>query len=94
MGDSWDDCAPSWDEDELVREYSEKAFSSLLNKLRDPLSTASRILDFGCGTGLLTECILKHFPSLQVVALDASPKMIEVVECSKRFEFSYFILGS
>lgn len=93
MGDdSWDDCAASWDEDDIVREYSEKAFASLLSELQDSLLAASRILDFGCGTGLLTERILKRFPSIQVVALDSSPKMIEVGE--KKILVELHILGS
>lgn len=76
MGDSWDDCASTWDEDPTVREYSNKAFESLIAQV--PLNNALRILDFGCGTGLLTEKLRTTLPSCHIVALDVSRKMIEV----------------
>jgi trans-aconitate 2-methyltransferase len=37
-----------------------------------------RILDLGCGTGGLSLKVLQRFPSAQVVAIDYSPRMIEV----------------
>ena len=36
-----------------------------------------RVLDFGCGTGLLTEKIAPLVN--EIVAIDSSPKMIEVL---------------
>lgn len=75
MSDSWDDYANDWDSNPDVIEYSNMAFDSLctyknLNGLN--------VLDFGCGTGQLTEKIA-HVAS-SVVAIDSSPKMIDVLK--------------
>ncbi|WOD08063.1 class I SAM-dependent DNA methyltransferase [Marinomonas sp. GJ51-6] len=75
MGDSWDDCADSWDSNSDVIEYSKKAFDSLCKFISLENLT---VLDFGCGTGLLTEKIARIATS--VVAIDSSPKMIEVLK--------------
>ncbi|MBC7744585.1 MAG: class I SAM-dependent methyltransferase [Flavobacterium sp.] len=42
-----------------------------------------RILDLGCGTGNLTEQILKHFPEAEIDALDLSEEILK--ESQKRF---------
>ena len=41
------------------------------------LSGHERVLDAGCGSGRLTEELLRRLPTGQVVALDYSPKMLE-----------------
>jgi predicted TPR repeat methyltransferase len=71
MSDSWDDYAEEWDSNEDAISYSEEAFKALSNAVQlDGLN----ILDFGCGTGLLTE---KLSPlANQIVALDVSHIMI------------------
>lgn len=78
MSDSWDDYADGWDSNEAVVLYSNKAYESLLNIVNlDGL----RVLDFGCGTGLLTEKIACKASS--VVAIDPSEKMIEVLNAKQ-----------
>jgi 2-polyprenyl-3-methyl-5-hydroxy-6-metoxy-1,4-benzoquinol methylase len=78
LSDSWDEYADEWDSDKDAILYSEHAFNSLssvvkLNKLN--------ILDFGCGTGLLTE---KMSPlANKIIALDSSHKMISVLKDKK-----------
>lgn len=75
MSDSWDDYADSWDSNADVIEYSNKAFESLCKFINlDGLN----VLDFGCGTGQLTEKMAGVASS--VVAIDSSPKMIEVLK--------------
>lgn len=75
MSENWDEYAEGWDSNEAVVAYSEKAYASLINSVKiDGL----RVLDFGCGTGLLTERIAQRADS--VVAVDASAKMIAVLE--------------
>jgi 2-polyprenyl-3-methyl-5-hydroxy-6-metoxy-1,4-benzoquinol methylase len=74
MSESWDGYAESWDSNSDAITYSQKAFGSLcafadLNGLK--------VLDFGCGTGLLTEKIASIASS--VLAVDSSPKMIDVI---------------
>lgn len=75
MTDNWDDYAEGWDTNEDVREYSGKAFSELL-KVTD--LEGLRILDFGCGTGLLIEKMAPFADS--IIALDASEKMCAVLK--------------
>ncbi len=50
----------------------------LANHLQAP--PASRILDVGCGTGLLTAAIAKHYPKASVIGIDASKSMIKVAD--------------
>jgi len=77
MSDSWDDYADDWDADKDARTYADCAFASLTQHLDVQTSEwkQKRVLDFGCGTGLLTErlCLLVE----QVVAVDTSQKMID-----------------
>lgn len=75
MSDSWDDYADGWDSNSGVIEYSKKAFDSLC-EFKSP--EGLNVLDFGCGTGQLTEKIACIASS--VVAVDSSPKMIEVLK--------------
>lgn len=44
---------------------------------RLPLAGTERVLDAGCGTGRVTEMLVARLPGGQVIALDASPSMIE-----------------
>lgn len=75
MSDSWDDYADGWDSNSDVIEYSKKAFDSL-SKFTS--LEGLNVLDFGCGTGQLTEKIARVASS--VVAIDSSSKMIEVLK--------------
>ncbi|OHU88499.1 MULTISPECIES: class I SAM-dependent DNA methyltransferase [Pseudoalteromonas] len=75
MSDSWDDYAEDWDSNAGAIEYSQKAFDSLCEFIN---LEGLRVLDFGCGTGLLTEKVARVASS--VVAVDPSPKMIDVLE--------------
>ena len=76
----WSDQAANWDKNPAVRAYSEAAFGSLQQVLRDqPLpSGARRAFDFGCGTGLLTAAIARI--AGRVVALDTSSAMVDVLD--------------
>lgn len=44
---------------------------------RLPLVGDERVLDAGCGTGRVTELLLERLPRGRVIALDASPAMVE-----------------
>ncbi len=43
----------------------------------EQLPAPARILEIGCGTGLLTRLLLKQFPSAQICAIDIAEKMVE-----------------
>lgn len=67
----WDDFADDWELNSNVVLYAERAFETLLDAVN--LQNLD-VLDFGCGTGLLTEKIAPL--ARQVVAVDTSEKMI------------------
>ena len=75
MSDSWDEYAEDWDSNSDAIAYSELAFNSLC-EYHD--LSGLKVLDFGCGTGLLTEKIA-NVASL-VLAVDSSSKMINVLK--------------
>lgn len=75
MSDIWDDYAEGWDSNQEVRIYSQKAFDELTNRID---IHGLRILDFGCGTGLLTE---KMSPIAgKIVAIDSSERMCSILK--------------
>ena len=80
MTDDWANAADGWDENPDVRHYSDLAFASWQSELAAlmPDLATGRVLDFGCGTGLLAE---KFAPLCQqVVAIDPSAAMIDVLK--------------
>ncbi len=78
MKNEWDAFANEWDNDE-TQLYSERVFSSLQDKTSTwiPALTRCQVLDFGCGTGLLTEKLARH--CAHVLAIDTSEAMIDVL---------------
>jgi 2-polyprenyl-3-methyl-5-hydroxy-6-metoxy-1,4-benzoquinol methylase len=68
----WDKYADNWDTDPAVEEYARKAFLALPDDVElDGLT----VLDFGCGTGALTQLISPKVKN--IIAIDPSSKMIE-----------------
>ncbi len=74
MSESWDQYAEGWDSNADAILFSENAYNSLC-RISDLDGLA--ILDFGCGTGLLTERMASR--AERVLALDSSAKMISVL---------------
>lgn len=76
MPEDWNEHAENWDDDASVKFYARQAFASLnaLINMRDASWKSKRVLDFGCGTGLLAEKISPYVK--EVVAVDTSEKMI------------------
>ncbi len=75
MKNEWDEYAQEWDKDPSVKEYALKVLSELNNKIQLEELT---ILDFGCGTGNLTELLSPTVK--QIVALDGSREMMKLLE--------------
>ncbi|MDR9419035.1 methyltransferase [Gracilimonas sp.] len=50
------------------------------------------ILEFGCGTGMLTELLIQEFPDREIFVTDASPQMLEV--CKKNIERSELLTNN
>lgn len=78
MSDNWDDYAEEWDTNIEAITYSKKVYESLINELNIEDKT---ILDFGCGTGLLTERLSPL--ARNIIAIDTSPKMITLLQSKK-----------
>ncbi len=76
----WDEIATDWDTRADTRLYAERAFESWNRKIAPLVTdlTESRVLDFGCGTGLLTEKLAPHCG--HIVAVDISAGMISVLQ--------------
>jgi len=74
MNDSWDEYAEEWDSNEEAILYSQKAFKTLTNNVT---LNSLTVLDFGCGTGLLTEQMSPI--ANNIVALDSSEKMVSIL---------------
>jgi RimJ/RimL family protein N-acetyltransferase len=79
-GNEWDRYADGWDTDPATRAYASAAFASLGDVLRDRdiALDGARVIDFGCGTGLLTELLVAAGAAVE--AVDTSPAMLDVVE--------------
>jgi 2-polyprenyl-3-methyl-5-hydroxy-6-metoxy-1,4-benzoquinol methylase len=79
MTDGWDEYAPGWDDDPSARAYAAAAYTSLVSALveRGRELAGARVLDFGCGTGLLTERLVDQVQS--IVAVDTSTAMLDVL---------------
>lgn len=76
----WDDEAEDWDDNPAVQTYSRAAFRSLLG-LSGLSLEGKRVLDFGCGTGLLTAAMAAE--AYRVVGLDRSVSMIAKLSAKK-----------
>lgn len=72
MSNEWDEYAENWDVDPTVEEYAKNAFSELLENID---INGLTVLDFGCGTGALTQLMSPIVKS--IVAIDPSSEMIK-----------------
>ena len=95
----WDSLAGDWDDFaanhvlQLVPHFVERLPSATKLEGADansravaeePSDAPLRVIDFGCGTGVLVQHLLRHFERLaqpcEILAIDASSKMIEVLQ--------------
>ena len=80
MTDTWNKHADGWDDNPDVKLYADQAFASLVSTtdIRGPGWASKRVLDFGCGTGLLAQKVAPHV--CELIAVDTSEKLIAVLE--------------
>lgn len=78
MGNEWDEYAGSWDDDPAARAYAAAAFGSLSELLGASALQEATVLDFGCGTGLLTEYLVTGGATIE--AVDTSNAMLDVLD--------------
>lgn len=72
MGTPWD--APAYDRTSAPQQaWAEQ----VLERLRD-IAPDATVLDVGCGTGRVTEALTAMVPRGRVLAIDASPEMVEL----------------
>ncbi|TMP70109.1 SAM-dependent methyltransferase [Pseudoalteromonas sp. S1609] len=75
MSNEWDEYAENWDVDPSVEQYAKSAFSELLDSIN---INGLTVLDFGCGTGALTQLMSPSVES--IVAIDPSSEMIKLLD--------------
>lgn len=76
----WDRYADTWDQDVAAQGYAAAAFGSLRVVLdaHEVSLDGAHVMDFGCGTGLLTGLLAHHAETIH--AVDTSQAMLDVVE--------------
>ncbi|NWL17391.1 class I SAM-dependent methyltransferase [Pseudoalteromonas sp. Scap03] len=75
MSNEWDEYAENWDVDPSVEQYAKNAFSELLDSIN---INGLTVLDFGCGTGALTQLMSPSAES--IVGIDPSSEMIKLLD--------------
>ena len=61
----------------LIPEYP-RMVDALVAVIPHEHSAPVRVIDLGCGTGTVSECVLNSFPNAQVTCLDLAENMIEM----------------
>ena len=83
----FDELASSWDEKHgYIEGVYEGESERLLKCAASYVQDGMRVADLGCGTGKVTEHILKLNKNVEVVAVDGSREMVEVAS-EKFYEF-------
>lgn len=82
IGRAFGHAAPHYEEHASVQRIVSATLANLLR--HQPLRAAAgerlRILEIGCGTGMLTRHLRVLFPDAEIVATDISPEMIAIAE--------------
>lgn len=57
---------------------NEATHTNLLRALPTTLPAGTRVLDIGCGTGLVTQLLAAHYPQVHVTGLDNAENMLSI----------------
>ncbi|PIR43810.1 hypothetical protein COV24_01040 [candidate division WWE3 bacterium CG10_big_fil_rev_8_21_14_0_10_32_10] len=77
--------------DESKYQSSSRRFNKILQIVENLRAKPSRILDLGCGTGLMSKRILDIYPDSKVYGLDVSKKAVMLGK--KRYKEIHFVIG-
>jgi len=68
-----------------------KQLKQLIKSLEINIPPTAKILDLGCGTGFITEVLIKRFPKAKIINIDISEEMLKI--CHKKFPDIELLLG-
>jgi SAM-dependent methyltransferase len=78
VNNEWNSMAGEWDD--LASGYRDSFLKILWQQTGINPGTERIVVDFGCGTGLLTESMRRQSPNSEFVCLDAAPAMVRVLD--------------
>ncbi|MFH0910493.1 MAG: methyltransferase domain-containing protein [Planctomycetota bacterium] len=76
--------AAAWERDSALFAGGEAAGRARTDFFTEPVTDRMRVLDLGCGTGLLTRAIAGKNPRGATVGMDIAPKMLALAEACAR----------
>jgi len=74
----WNAMAGDWDD--LASKYRDQFYRILWEETKLDPKQPRTILDFGCGTGLMTEALVEACPESKIICIDAAEDMILQVQ--------------
>lgn len=70
-----------------------KMGDNLIMNIKNDKANIKNILEIGCGTGYVTQRLIKDFPDAQITAVDIAPGMIEHVKTKIKCDRVNFVCG-
>lgn len=70
----------------------QKSLQKFLRSLDISLPVGAKILDVGCGNGIVTEVLADKYPHAQICGLDLSTSMLEI--CQKKVPDAFLVQGN
>ncbi|MFD7105591.1 class I SAM-dependent methyltransferase [Streptomyces celluloflavus] len=80
-GTDWQSWQHSWDrQQEWYLPDREERFGVMLDMVEALVGTEPRVLDLACGTGTISDRLLKRFPKAESVGVDLDPALLAIAE--------------
>ncbi|MEU2794724.1 class I SAM-dependent methyltransferase [Streptomyces sp. NPDC007100] len=81
VGADWQGWQDSWDrQQEWYMPDREERFRVMLDMVEALVGTEPRVLDLACGTGSISDRLLKRFPKAESVGVDLDPALLAIAE--------------